>query len=173
MRVYLPSTIEGLRVLREAGRLAPAPLHGHAVTPSLRESYAVGDTEELEYVAQLAAASDSLCLLHEDEEQPRRRVVLAADLPEDGVQPAEDGDESSVTVLVEVPIGDVKSLLVDDPEVHLVIERAARAWPAAQTGDDDALFELDQATSHDLMWFATQEIDAVLADAERQADPRR
>ncbi|HZG94880.1 MAG TPA: hypothetical protein VEZ46_09215 [Mycobacteriales bacterium] len=171
MRVYIPSTMEGLRVLQGDQRLSPAPLHGHAVTPALRESYAVGDTEELEYVAQLAAASDSLCLLSEDADQPRRRVVLAAELPEDEIRPAEDGDESSVTILIEIPITHIQSMLVDDPAISDVIARAADAWPAAQTGDDDALFELDEATAHDLMWFAIQEISGLLEDADRrQAD---
>jgi flavin-binding protein dodecin len=59
-------------------------------------------------------------------------------------------------------------MLVDDPAIADVIARAADAWPAAQTGDDDALFELDEATAHDLMWFAIQEISGLLEDADRR-----
>lgn len=163
MRVYLPSTFAGLRGLRAADEIGPAPLHGHAVTPALRESYAVGDTEELEHVAQLAASSDSISLLHEDASVPRRRVVIAVEVPDDSVERADGGDESSVTVSCAVPMSAVHALLVDDPAATDVMDRAAQAWPAAQTGDDDALFELDEAGAHDLMWFARQEIDQLLS----------
>jgi hypothetical protein len=161
-RVYLPSTFAGLRRLRDEGGVAPPPLHGHAVTPALRESYAVGDSEELEYVAQLAAASDSLGLIHDDTSVERRRVVLAVEVAEDAVRPAADGDESSVTLAAAVPLASVHALLVDDPDSLPFIERAADSWAAAQTGDDDALFELDEAIAHDLLWFATQELDHLL-----------
>lgn len=164
-RVYLPSTFAGLRRLHAEGGVSPPPLHGHAVTPALRESYAVGDTEELEYVAQLAAASDSLCLIHDDPSVPRRRVVLAVDVPDESVRPAADGDESSVTVTAAVPLAGVQSLLVDDVLSLPVVERAVAAWPAAQTGDDDALFELDEAAATDLLWFAAQELDHLLGEA--------
>lgn len=163
MRVYLPSTFAGLHGLRTAGEVGPAPLHGHAVTPALRESYAVGDTEELEHVAQLAASSDSISLLHDDQSVPRRRVVLAVEVADDAVHRADDGDESSVTLSVSVPIAAVQAILVDDVDVADVIDRAAEAWPAAQTGDDDALFDLDEASAHDLMWFARQELDLLLS----------
>lgn len=163
MRVYLPSTFAGLRGLRSAGEIGPAPLHGHAVTPALRESYAVGDTEELEHVAQLAASSDSISLLHEDQSVPRRRVVLAVEVPDATVLRAEGGDESSVTLSVAVPLASVHAILVDDVDAADVVDRAAEAWPAAQTGDDDALFELDEASAHDLMWFGLQELDLLLS----------
>jgi hypothetical protein len=163
-RVYLPSTFAGLRRLRDEDGVSPPPLHGHAVTPALRESYAVGDTEELEYVAQLAAASDSLCLLRDDPTVPRRRVVLAVDVPDDAVRPAAQGDESSVTLAAAVPRGSVQALLIDDPASLAVVERAVDAWAAAQTGDDDALFELDEAAARDLLWFATQELDELLKE---------
>jgi hypothetical protein len=163
MRVYLPSTFAGLRELRTNSQIGPAPLHGHAVTPALRESYAVGDTEELEHVAQLAASSDSVSLLHDDDSVPRRRVVIAVEVPDDAVIRAEGGDESSVTVGSAVPMSAVHAILVDDPDAADVIERAAEAWTAAQTGDDDAMFELDEASAHDLMWFARQELDQLLS----------
>lgn len=163
-RVYLPSTFAGLHRLRDEGGVAPPPLHGHAVTPALRESYAVGDTEELEYVARLAAASDSLSLLNGDPTVPRRRVVLAVDVPDEAVRPAADGDESSVTLAAAVPLALVQALLVDDLLSVPTVERAVAAWPAAQTGDDDALFELDEAAATDLLWFATQELDELLKE---------
>ena len=54
-RVYLPATLAQLAVLRESGELPP-PGEAHAVTPALREWYAEGDEEELEYVAFTRAA---------------------------------------------------------------------------------------------------------------------
>lgn len=163
MRVYLPSTFAGLHGLQADGQIGPAPLHGHAVTPALRESYAAGDTDELEHVAQLAASSDSISLLRDDRAVPRRRVVIAVEVPAESVRRAEGGDESSVTVLLAVPMSAVRSILVDAEGAADVIERAAQAWTAAQTGDDEALFELDEASAHDLMWFARQELDQLLS----------
>ena len=60
MRVYLPATTTVLRTLVDEGRLT-GPLTGFAVTPALREFYALSeaeaDTEELEYAALLAAGA--------------------------------------------------------------------------------------------------------------------
>src|SRR5207244_1227656 len=73
MRVYLPSTLPALADALREGAVGPAPLHGFAVTPALREAYASGDEEELEYVAMLAAARESLRMLRADPQAPRRR----------------------------------------------------------------------------------------------------
>lgn len=83
MRVYLPSTLTLLAGVHAAKEIGPAPLAAHAVTPALREWYAGGDREELEYAAMTAAARASLRLLAEDPSAPRRRVVLAAEIPDD------------------------------------------------------------------------------------------
>ena len=93
MRVYLPATTTVLRTLVDEGRL-PAPQTVFAVTPQLREFYAVSDadadTEELEYAALLAAARASLRLLDLDPMAVRRRAVLAADVPDTAVTPMDD-----------------------------------------------------------------------------------
>src|ERR1700759_237114 len=60
MRVYLPSTLPGLADVLAKEEAGPPPLRAFAVTPALREAYASGDDEELEYVAMLAAARQSL-----------------------------------------------------------------------------------------------------------------
>src|SRR5215469_10794655 len=80
MRVYLPSTLADLASALVAGEVGPAPVLGYAVTPALREWYASGDLEELEYVALMQAARASLRLLHEQTTAARRRVVLAAEV---------------------------------------------------------------------------------------------
>ena len=85
MRVYLPTTLTALACLLHTGAIEPAPVRGFAVTPALREWYATGDLEELEYVAMAHAARASLRLLADDPQAPRRRVVLAADVPDEEV----------------------------------------------------------------------------------------
>ena len=71
MRVYLPSTLPALTAALKAGEIGPAPIAGFAVTPALREGYASGDLEELEYVALLEAARAALRLLAGDPTRPR------------------------------------------------------------------------------------------------------
>ncbi len=67
------------RLLR-AGEVETSLVRGYAVTPALREWYSSGDIEELEYVAMMHAARESLRLLAADPASPRRRVVLAAEV---------------------------------------------------------------------------------------------
>src|SRR5437764_13543521 len=85
MRVYLASTVRGLAAALRAGEIGPAPLTGFAVTPALREWYASGDLDELEYAAMAVAARASLRLLAADHGAPPRRVTLAADVPDEQV----------------------------------------------------------------------------------------
>ena len=79
VRVYLPATVPMLATLRAKGELAVD--EAHAVTPALREWYAEGDEEELEYAAFTRAAQAALRLLAGDPSAPRRRVVVSADVP--------------------------------------------------------------------------------------------
>ena len=97
MRVYLPSTLPALADILAKDEAGPAPLRAFAVTPALREAYASGDDEELEYVAMLAAAKQSLRMLDADQAAPRRRVVLAADVPDTQVSWHAYDDEPTST----------------------------------------------------------------------------
>jgi len=159
MRVYLPATLSALAGILAEGEVGPAPLQAFAVTPALRESYASGDDEELEYVATLAAATQSLRLLAADPDAPRRRVVLAADVPDAQVswQPYDD-DSAAVQVAVVVPLKSIASGHVDDLDAVETITAAANAIEAADAGDDDASFTVDSAEDHELAWYATQEL---------------
>src|SRR6266487_496423 len=115
MRVYLPTTLADLGFALVAGQIGPAPLAGFAVTPALREWYASGDLEELEYVAMMQAARASLRLLVEDPQAPRRRVVLAADVPDEQV--AHNGgfnEPTQVEVRAPVAVDQLISAHVDD-----------------------------------------------------------
>lgn len=159
MRVYLPTTLPALAEALAAGELAPGPLHGYAVTPALREAYASGDEEELEYVAMLAAARESLRLLAAAPQLPRRRVVLAADVPDREASRTAHADEpAAVLVTGPVPLSAVASGHVDDAAAEPEIAAAAAALAAADDGDEDAKFAVDGAEGHELGWYATQEL---------------
>ena len=160
MRVYIGTTYDGLRELYRTSTLGPAPLLGHAVTPALRESYAEGDSEELEYVALTAAADACLPLIAASPGEPPRRYVAACDVQD--VTPDAEAGRSGVVVPQAIPWRDVKALHADDPEAAPTMAAAASAYAAAMAGDDDARFTVDEADGWELMWFATQEVDDLL-----------
>jgi hypothetical protein len=98
-----------------AGEIQAPRVRGYAVTPALREWYSSGDIEELEYVAMMHAARESLRLLAADVDSPRRRVVLAVEMPDQQVEPSAGLDEPGlVEISGPVPIRAVASGLVDD-----------------------------------------------------------
>ena len=163
MRVYLPSTLPVLAGVLRAGEIGPAPVLAYAVTPALREWYASADLEELEYAALMHAARASLRLLLDDPGAPRRRVVLAADVPDEdaGRGGGFDGgfDEPTLVLLTApVPLARVASGHVDDLAAVADVGAAVQALAAAEAGDDDAQFLVDGAEGHELMWYATQEL---------------
>ncbi|XRQ11294.1 DUF6912 family protein [Actinomadura welshii] len=168
MRVYLPSTLTLLAGVHAAKEIGPAPLAAHAVTPALREWYAGGDREELEYAAMSAAARASLRLLAADPSAPRRRVVLAAEVPDAqvarprGNAAVGGGDRALVELSAAVPWRKIASVHVDDASAAADVAAAAQALPAADAGDDDAAFTVDGAEGHELLWYATQELPDLL-----------
>jgi hypothetical protein len=164
MRVYIPSTLRLLDVACHAGELGPAPLSAYAVTPALREWYAEGDDEELEYAAMAQAARASVGLLAADPETARRRVVIAAEVS--AVPPADGSVElgdARLELQVVIPWTKVAAVHVDAAGAVAVVAKAADLWEAAQNGDDDAVFALDSCEGEDLLWYATQEIPDLLA----------
>ncbi|HMD25212.1 MAG TPA: hypothetical protein VKH61_14015 [Streptosporangiaceae bacterium] len=169
MRVFLPSTLPAVAQALLAGQVGPGPLPGFAVTPALRESYASGDTEELEYAALTEAARASLRLLASasasadasatDPAAPSRRVVLAADIPAEHVKPdPRDGEPARVVINQAVQLKDLAAAHVDTPDADADVRSAVEALPAADAGDEDARFTVDGAEGHELSWYATQEL---------------
>jgi hypothetical protein len=167
VRVYLPATTTVLRTLLDQGRLT-GPATAFAVTPGLREFYALSeaeaDTEELEYAALLAAARASLRLLDVDPFAARRRVVLAADVADGSVHPIDDADTDRGAVRVEgdVALRDVASAHLDGAEAEDDVQAAVAVVLEADLGSEDAQFVVDQAEGHELAWYATQEIGPAL-----------
>jgi hypothetical protein len=159
MRVYLPTTLAALGSALVAGQVGPAPVQGFAVTPALREWYASGDLDELEYMAMMQAGRASLRMLHIDTTAPRRRVVLAAELPDAVITVRNEIDRpGTVAVTLPVELADVVSGHVDGVDAAPDIDAAAAALPAADAGDEDAKFVVDSAEGHELLWYATQEL---------------
>jgi hypothetical protein len=158
MRVYLPSTLPALTAALKAGEIGPAPIPGFAVTPALREGYASGDLEELEYVALMEAARAALRLLAEDPDAPARRVVLVAEVSGDDL--GRSGDhQAAVQILSAIPFTDVAAGHVDGLDAIDDVRAAVAALDAADDGDDDARFTVDGAEGHELLWYATQELE--------------
>jgi hypothetical protein len=142
----------------QAPPVAP-PVRGYAVTPALREWYSSGDIEELEYVAMMHAARESLRLLATDIDAPPRRVVLAVDVPDQQVVAGAGFEEPGlVEISGPVPIRAVASGLVDDPDAIPDVSAATAALADADAGDEDAQFIVDGADGHELQWYATQEL---------------
>jgi hypothetical protein len=162
MRVYLPSTFPALRALLDTGEVGDPPLPGYAVTGALREWYAEGDLEELEYAALTLAAKASVRLLDADPDAVRRRVVVVVEAPDDVVQLAPHVDRAAVRVSAAVPLRDVKAVHVDDTAAIPDVTVAADAVVEADLGSDDAAFRMEQAEGHELAWYATQEIGPLL-----------
>ncbi|MEV7329012.1 hypothetical protein [Micromonospora sp. NPDC093244] len=163
VRVYVPATVPMLARLREQGLSAD---QAHAVTPALREWYAEGDEEELEYVAFTRAAQEALHLLRADPGAPRRRVVVSADLPPAALGRG-DGElgSSMVTLADVVPVAAVAAIHVDGADAVEEIAAAADVVAEAAAGDPDAQFTVDGAEDHELEWYDVTELDLLLRAA--------
>lgn len=148
MRIYVPSTLAELDPIRGF-----APRLVHAVTAALRAELPDEDEEGLEYAAQLLAADDSLDRL-EGTAAPRRRVVVAVDVPEAVVEAVDDPHAPSVVRLT-TTVG------WDDVACAHVDEAAAEEDViAALAGDDDAV---ERLADRDLLWYDATELDRLAA----------
>ncbi|HST86502.1 MAG TPA: hypothetical protein VLL08_32490 [Kineosporiaceae bacterium] len=169
-RVYVPTTLVGLARAQKLGTLndlddsvnaADPRVPAHAVTGAVREWYVEGNLEELEYSALIDAAESSLRLLALEPLAPRRRVVVAVDVPEALVLPGGQA-RSSVWIAGSIELSRVVSVHVDEVESETTIVAAVDALAAAADGDDDARFQLDEAEACDLLWYDISEIDDLI-----------
>jgi hypothetical protein len=134
-RVYVPANLSDLAKFVEDGGIGPSPVHAHAVTVWLRQSWPDGDDEEWEYAALMAAADDAAAVLT-DEDRPRR-VVLVAEVE----SVSEDPESTEVTVDSAIGMRLVQALLADTTDVDPSV----------------------QGSLGDLGWFGVQEIGDLLA----------
>ena len=167
-RVYVPTTLAGLARAQEHGALLTIESDGgasavpaHAVTGAVREWYLEGNLEELEYSALIDAAEASLRLLAQEPQAPRRRVVVALDVPDDLVRPGGE-HRSSGRVTGPVKLSTVVSVHGDEVESEATIVAAVGALDSAADGDEDARFQLDEAEACDLLWYDISEIDDLI-----------
>ena len=170
MRVYLAATARLLQRLLADGGLT-GPLVATAVTPALREAYAEGDLEELEYAAALEAARASMRLLadeaHAGSGAVPRRVVVAADVPDTAGTPDASVGRAAVRLAVPVPLDRVAAVHVDEAAAEPAVRAAVGVLDRADAGDEDATFLVDEVEGFDLLWFAPQELPDLVAELER------
>jgi hypothetical protein len=163
VRVYVPATLPMLAALRASGQLGEGPTTAHAVTPALREWYAEGDEEELEYVAFTRAAQAALQLLRHDPSAPRRRVVVSADVASTAlIQENVELGSSTVRLPLPVALKEVASIHVDGAAAAAEVAAAAAVVEEALAGDPDAQFTVDGAEDHELEWYAASELNELV-----------
>lgn len=164
MRIYVPTTVAGLHRLLADRLIQPLSGTAFALTPRLREAYAAGDDEELEYVAMTEAARASLRLLAselvDDPEAVPRRVVVSADVTDATLRP--DLDDAVVRVAGPIPMDRLAAVHLDLLGAQDPVRAAAAVVDAADLGDADAEFTLGDAEDHELAWYAVQELPFVL-----------
>jgi hypothetical protein len=165
VRVYIPATVLMLRTLNTAGELTAVNGTAFALTPMLRESYASGSTEELEYAAMLEASRASLRLLAAElEEDPElvlpRRAVVSADV--DGATLRPDLDYAVVRLAGPVQMKQVAAVHLDTSDAESPIRAAAAVVDDADLGDGDAEFTLGEAEDHELAWYSSEELPFLL-----------
>src|SRR4051812_44532776 len=123
-----------------------------AVTPTLRESYAEGDDDELSEVALREAALASLRLLAAEEEPesglPLRRAVLVADVEGATIRP--DLDDAVVRLAGPIGVGDVVAAYLDNAAAEPAVRAAIAVVDLADFGDEDAELTVGDAQDHDL-----------------------
>jgi hypothetical protein len=166
VRVYVPATLAMLQRLVADQSVSAVNGTAFAVTPTLRESYAEGDDDELADVALREAALASVRLLAGaadeagSDELPPRRAVLEADVPD--ATPRPDLDDAVVRLSGPIAIADVVAAYVDNSAAESAVLAAIDAVDAADLGDEDAELTVGDAQDHDLAWYGTQELPFLL-----------
>jgi hypothetical protein len=156
--VYVPATLTMLQSLVADGMVHARSGTAFGVTPALREAYAHGDEDELAEVALRDAALASLRLLggEDDDQSPRRRVVLVAEVDE--AQPRPDLDDAVVRLTGPIEMDRVVCAHVDNAEAEQAVAAGIEAIDAADLGDEDAELTVGDAQDHELAWYARQEL---------------
>lgn len=159
MRIYLPATMPLLASWAKTGSVPPGP--AFAVTPALRESYASGDSEELEFAATAAAGRASLRRLAADPDAVPRRVVLALDAPDELVAP--DAPPGQVRLSAPVAWHCLAAVLADDAQGEPCIAAAVAALRDPSARAAVVAPEVEDTEGEPLSWFAVQEVADLIA----------
>jgi hypothetical protein len=167
VRVYIPATLAMLQRLVADQSMHALSGTAFAVTPTLRESYAEGDEDELSEVALREAALASLRLLAAEGDSsqangglPLRRAVLVAEVEEAKARP--DLDDAVVRLAGPIGIADVIAAYVDNATAEVAVAAAVEVVDLADLGDEDAELTVGDAQDHDLAWYASQELPFLL-----------
>jgi hypothetical protein len=163
VRVYIPVTLAMLQRLVADQSMHALSGTAFAVTPTLRESYAEGDDDELAEVALHEAAMASLRLLAAEDQAtglPLRRAVLVAEV--DGAKARPDLDDAVVRLAGSIGVADVIAAYVDNAAAEPAVAAAVEVVDLADLGDEDAELTVGDAQDHDLAWYATQELPFLL-----------
>lgn len=160
MRLYVPATLSELDSV-SGGKINFQPRRAHTATQQLIAELAehdVSDLEEVEYVAQLAAADDSLMLVAQNPHEPWLRLVISVDVPDAAVARAEGTDEdgyalpaSAVDINQDLSGIPVVCVHVDEPE-------AAQDVQGVLEGDESAMQRL---SNRDLLWYDVTELPQI------------
>ena len=169
MRIYLPSTVSGVREALAAGAV---PVHsgvGFAVTAALRAEYPGWSDEELEYLAMLDASRASLRLVAvAGPDEPSLRVAVAADVDDAQAIARPERDRAVVAVApASVPWKRVASVHLDGADAADAVRYAAAVIAPADLGDPDAEFTLGSAEDFDLAWYAPGVIRYLLEELDQ------
>jgi hypothetical protein len=164
VRVYLPATLPLLVQWLAAGEATPVG-PAYAVTPALREWYFEAEIDELEHAAQAAASSAVLRLIAADPDAPCRRFVIAADVADAAVHPDPESGRAAIRVAGPVPVAVWGSALVDAEDAADAVRSAAGSIGAADRGDGDAQFDVDEAGAHELGWYGVQELRYLVGES--------
>lgn len=147
MRVYLPATLTELADTEGLGAR-----EARAVTASLRAALgADADVDTAEYAALVLAAADSLHRLGPDD--PARRVVAAADLPDAQVPTGQEVGRVSAPA---VAWSQVVSFHVDEAD-----DGARALVSAARRGEQPAQAQVEDL---DLLWYDVTEREVLTAE---------
>ena len=188
VRIYLPSTMNGIRRALAARSVPVAGGLGFAVTGPLRLEYPDWSGEDLEYIAMQDASRASLRLLAGDGSggdeagapaamgaDPRGgwdpseaplRVVFAVDVEDPLVVPRPELDRAVVAVSGPVDWSRVAAVHIDGADAGPAVRDAVAVIDAADLGDEDAEFVLGSVEDFDIAWYAPDEISYLVEEID-------
>ena len=97
----------------------------------------------------------------------RRRLVLAADVPDAQVEVHDDLDVGVIRLGDGVGLAQIASVHIDDVEAVHTVAGAAVAVLEADLGDESAQDAIDDAEGNELSWYATQELSGAARPRQR------